>query len=66
MEEIVEIETVKIDASLSKENKITKFVCDIKNPYKFKAGDIIVNVTFDKNGPSLQDRMLQYLRVIMT
>lgn len=65
MEKIVEIEKVEIDTSLSKEEKIEEFVKEIRNPYRFKVGDIIVNVAFDENGLTLQDKMLQYFRMIM-
>lgn len=65
MEKIVEIEKVAIDTSLSKEEKIEEFVKEIRNPYRFKVGDIIVNVAFDENGLTLQDKMMQYFRLIM-
>lgn len=65
MEKIVEIEKVEIDSSLPKEEKIEEFVKEIRNPYRFKVGDIIVNVAFDENGLTLQDKMLQYFRMIM-
>lgn len=65
MEKIVEIEKVEIDTSLSKEEKIEEFVKEIRNPYRFKVGDIIVNVAFNENGLTLQDRMMQYFRMIM-
>lgn len=65
MEKIVEIEKVEIDSSLPKEEKIEEFVKEIRNPYRFKVGDIIVNVAFDENGLTLQDKMLQYFRLIM-
>lgn len=65
MEKIVEIEKVEIDTSLPKEEKIEEFVKEIRNPYRFKVGDIIVNVVFDENGLTLQDKMMQYFRLIM-
>lgn len=65
MEKIVEIEKVEIDTSLPKKEKIEEFVKEIRNPYRFKVGDIIVNVAFDENGLTLQDKMMQYFRMIM-
>lgn len=65
MEKIVEIEKVEIDSSLPKEEKIEEFVKEIRNPYRFKVGDIIVNVAFNENGLTLQDKMMQYFRMIM-
>ena len=66
VEKIVDIENIVIDTSLSKEEKVENFVKDIINPYKFKAGGIVVNVAFDQNGSNLQDKMMQYFRLIMT
>lgn len=65
MEKVAEIEKVEIDTSLPKKEKIEEFVKEIRNPYRFKAGDIIVNVAFDENGLTLQDKMIQYFRMIM-
>lgn len=65
MEKVAEIEKVEIDTSLPKEEKIEEFVKEIRNPYRFKAGDIIVNVAFDENSLTLQDKMIQYFRMIM-
>lgn len=62
---MVEIDKVEIDTSLPKEEKIKEFVKQIQDPYRFKAGDVTVNVAFDENGLTLQDKMLQYFRLIM-
>lgn len=66
MEEIINIEDIKINASLPKEARIKEFVEEIKNPYRFMVEDVIVNVVFTENENTLQDRMQQYLRLVMT
>lgn len=66
MEEIINIEDIKINASLPKEVRIKEFVEEIKNPYRFMVDDVIVNVVFTENENTLQDRLQQYLQLVMT
>lgn len=66
MEEIINIEDIKVNAALPKETRIKQFVEEIKNPYRFMVDDVIVNVVFTENKNTLQDRLLQYFRLVMT
>ena len=66
MEEIINIEDIKINASQPKEVRIKEFVEEIKNPYRFMVDDVIVNVVFTENENTLQDRLQQYLQLVMT
>ena len=43
---LVDIRDVKIDKTLPTEERIKSYVKQIKNPYKFKVGDVIVKVSF--------------------
>ena len=52
---LVDIRTVNVDKSLPKEARITEFVKQIKNPYKFKCGKFTVTARYSKGGPSLED-----------
>lgn len=54
---LVDISTVQIDQSKPKGVRIEEFLRQIKNPYLFKVGDVIVEVSFKKNGPTLQKAM---------
>lgn len=65
MEEIVDIEKIDIDTSMTKEIRIRQFVKEIKNPYRFKVEDMIVNVAFAGNGNTLQDRLHQYFQLLI-
>lgn len=58
-----DITTVKIDSALPKEQKIKKFIEDLQNPYEFKAGDVLVKVSFNNEGTALQEKMLQYFKM---
>lgn len=66
MEEIIHIEDIKINTALPKEARMKQFVEEIKNPYRFMVGDMIVNVVFTEKSSTLQDRLQQYLRLVMT
>ncbi len=59
---LVDIRDVKIDRSLSKEERIRSFVEQVKNPYCFKCGDVAVKMVFADTDVSLEDRMEHYLR----
>ena len=54
---LVDISTVQIDQSKPREVRMKEFLRQIKNPYLFKVGDVIVEVSFRKNGPALQKAM---------
>lgn len=66
MEEIVNIEDVKVNSALPKEARIKQFIEEIKNPYHFMVDDVIVNVVFTENRSTLQDRLQQYFQLVMT
>ena len=65
MEEIAKLEDIKINDTLPKEARIKQFVEEIKNPYRFMVDDVIVNVTFEENQDTLQDRLQQYFQLVM-
>ncbi len=53
--DLVNIEDIIIDENKSREEKIKDFYRQIKNPYRFLCGNVIVNVIFSKNGRSFED-----------
>ncbi len=59
---LVDIRDVHIDRTLPKEERIISFISQIKNPYVYKCGDIIVKATFSDTAETLEDRMDHYLR----
>ncbi len=65
MEEIINIEDIKVNVALPKEIRIKQFVEKVRNPYRFMVDDIIVNVTFTESKSTLQDRLQQYFQDIM-
>lgn len=61
-EDLVDIRDVEIDRSQSKEDRIRSFIRQIKNPYCFKCGDIVVKTSFIDTDVTLEERMEHYLR----
>lgn len=60
-EELVDIKTINIDKSLSKEEKIKEFLRQIKNPNKFRCGKFTVSVKYAQNNITMEDCMRQIL-----
>ena len=54
-DELVDINDVQVNKSLSKAERIAEFIRQIKNPYCFKCGDFIVKTRFSDNGLSMED-----------
>ena len=61
-EQLVDIRSVSVDKSLPKEKRLTEFIRQIGNPYRFGCGDFTVNVTFANNGVSLEERLRGIIR----
>ena len=59
--ELADIQTVTVDPSLSKEDRIADFLRQIGNPYCFRCGKFIVRAQFAPNGVSLEDCLKQIL-----
>ena len=59
---LVDIRTISVDKDLPKEDRIAAFVQQIKNPYRFRCGDFIVNAAFASGGPTLEECLQGILR----
>ena len=60
--QLVNIENIVIDENKSQEERIKEFYRQIKNPYRFLCGDVIVNVMFTKNGKSFEDTLKDFFK----
>lgn len=59
--ELVDINSVAIDLTLPREDRITEFLKQIKNPYHFKYGQVEVHACYSSEGPSLSDCLKQLI-----
>ena len=60
-EPLVDIREVKIDRSLPSEERIRSFVRQIKNPYRFKVGDTVVQVSFANTRNTITDNFIHMI-----
>ena len=59
---LVDIREVSVEKNLPKEQRIESFVRQIKNPYRFRCGDFVVNASFSSNGMTLEECLKGILR----
>ena len=58
-DELVDIREVSVDRNLE---RIAAFVRQIRNPYRFRCGDFVVNACFAGNGVTLEECLQGILR----
>ena len=61
-DELVDIREISVDITLPKEERITAFIRQIKNPYRFRCGEFVVNACFAGNGITLEECLQGILR----
>lgn len=54
--DVVDIQQMKIDEGLSQPKKRREFIRQVKNPYCFRVGKVIVKASYSGNGVSLNER----------
>lgn len=60
-EERVDISTVRIDPDMPFALRLDGYLCQIKNPYKFRCGEIAINICFASEGRPLKEVLTSYL-----
>ena len=63
-DELVDIREVTVDKDLPKEERIAAFLHQIKNPYRFRCGDFVVNAAFSSNGGHIGGMLARDFKVI--
>lgn len=59
---LVDIRDIHIDATLPVEEKLKAYIEQIKNPYKYRVGDIVVNIRFADTSRSLKDALASVIK----
>ena len=54
-ESLVDIRDVKLDSSMEQADRVKSFIQQVKNPYRFKVGDVVVNVAYTNGGATLNE-----------
>jgi hypothetical protein len=52
---LVDIRDVSVDKNLPKQERISEYIRQIKDPYHFKCGKFTVTARFVESGPTLED-----------
>ncbi len=60
--ELTDLRDIEIDTSLPVEKKLAAFAAQTKNVYVNRIGDYVVKVSFQESGPTIDDKMAEYLR----
>lgn len=64
LDDLIDINDVEIQTELPREERIADFIRQIKNPYLFKCGDVVVKIEFSDSVTTLTERMKQYMRIV--
>jgi hypothetical protein len=58
---LVDIRDVKVNKELPNRERILDFIRQVKNPYCYKYGKMVVKVSFADTEATLEDRLENYL-----
>ncbi len=58
---LVDIREVTIDQSMGREERIADYIRQVKNPYCFCCDGVIVKMSFEESGETLEDKLASYV-----
>lgn len=61
LDSLVDIRDVKIDRSMSVEDRMKSYVEQTKNPYMFKVGNTVVRVSYANTQATINDNFVNLL-----
>ncbi len=59
-----DIQDVKVNMELPKEERIIDYIRQIGNPYCYRYGKYTIKVSFSDTDATLEDRLLSYFRIM--
>ena len=62
IEELTDLRDISVDTKLPVEEKLRSFAEQTNNLYIHRFGNCVVKVTFQKDGPTINDKMEEYIR----
>lgn len=60
-EDVADIQQIKIDGTLTQQEMRREFIRQVKNPYCFRVGKVIVKAAYSGDGATLNDRFEELL-----
>ena len=64
MDSLIDIRNVKLDRNLGQAERVRSYLQQIKYPYCFKVGDVVVNVAYTEGGATLNDCFADMLSIL--
>ena len=61
---LVDVTGILISDDMTKEERVAEFVKQVKNPYCFRVGNMVVKNVYSSDGISLKDRFEQFARTL--
>ena len=61
---LVDVTQIHIDEGMPKEERLREFVRQVKNPYCFRVGNVVVKNVYSDDGVSLRERFEQFARTL--
>ena len=65
-ETLIDIRDISIDPNLPKAERLREYIRQIKNPYCYKCGKIIVKAGYKDTGATIEDRLKSLLVRMLT
>ena len=63
-DQLVDATRIRIDEGLPKEERVREFVRQVKNPYCFRVGNVVVKNVYSNDGVSLRERFEQFAKTL--
>lgn len=60
---LVDLRQVHVDTALPQQERIRSFIEQVKDPYHFRVGDVVVNVSYTGGG-TLNDRFAEMMSLM--
>lgn len=61
---LTDINDVKVNKHLPREKRIVEFLRQIKNPYCFRCGKVVVKASFSQDDVTLENRFENFLKML--
>lgn len=61
---LTDLRKIEIDTRMPVEKKLASFAEQTNNLYLHRIGDYVVKVKFQKNGPTIDEKMEEYLKYL--
>ena len=62
---LVDLRDVRIDESLPQPQRLLQLFRQIRNPYCYKCGELVIKESFSNNGKSMGDCLKQYIATLV-